>query len=77
MVRSKGEPNAAALTGVNSTDALEGGMDCGREGREDLGDPGGEMGRAKGLSTGRVTAVSRALRRRSNYTEGLRLRQTV
>jgi hypothetical protein len=54
LVKSKGEANDANLTGVDGTDVLEGSMDCGREGREDFGDPGGEMGRAKGLSTGRV-----------------------
>ena len=34
-LRSKGEANDASLTGVDGTDALEGRMDCGREGREE------------------------------------------
>jgi hypothetical protein len=32
VVRSRGEANAATLTGVDGTDALEGSMDCGAGG---------------------------------------------
>jgi hypothetical protein len=36
LVRSKGEASDETLTGVDGTDALEGSMDYGREGREKL-----------------------------------------